>query len=111
MKAVAVVGNPKTASRTHDAAERLAADLGFDCEVLEVATLGSGLLGRGDPEVTAVVERVRFADIVIAASPTYKGTYTGPLKIILDRFPTATGLADQVALPLMLGAAKTRAAE
>jgi FMN reductase len=109
MKAVAVVGNPKAGSRTRDAAERLAAALGVDCEVLEVTALGVGLLGWGDPDVTAAVERVRSADIVIAASPTYKGTYTGLLKVFLDQFPTATGLAGQVALPLMLGAGPTHA--
>ncbi|MEU9157712.1 NAD(P)H-dependent oxidoreductase [Streptomyces sp. NPDC048417] len=109
MKAVAVVGNPKAASRTRDAAERLAAALGLDCEVLEVAGLGPGLLAWGDPDVTAAVERARSADVVIAACPTYKGTYTGLLKLFLDQFPTATGLAGQVALPLMLGAGPAHA--
>ncbi|WP_328349460.1 NAD(P)H-dependent oxidoreductase [Streptomyces sp. NBC_00445] len=109
MKAVAVVGNPKAGSRTRDAAERLAAALGLDCEVIEVTALGPGLLTWGDTNVTAAVERVRSADLVIAASPTYKGTYTGLLKLFLDQFPTATGLAGQVALPLMLGAGPAHA--
>ncbi|WP_371660933.1 NAD(P)H-dependent oxidoreductase [Streptomyces sp. NBC_00280] len=109
MKAVAVVGNPKAGSRTRDAAERLAAALGLDCDVLEVTSLGAGLLTWGDPDVLAAVERVRSADIVIAASPTYKGTYTGLLKLFLDQFPTDTGLAGQVALPLMLGAGPAHA--
>jgi FMN reductase len=109
MKAVAVVGNPKAASRTRDAAERLAEALGLDCEVLEVGSLGAGLLGWGDPGVAAAVERVRAADVVIAASPTFKGTYSGLLKVFLDQFPTATGLAGQVALPLMLGAGPAHA--
>ncbi|MEV1082831.1 NAD(P)H-dependent oxidoreductase [Streptomyces sp. NPDC050211] len=109
MKAVAVVGNPKPGSRTRDAAERLAAALELDCEVIEVTALGPGLLAWGDPGVTAAVEQVRSADLVIAASPTYKGTYTGLLKLFLDQFPTATGLAGQVALPLMLGAGPAHA--
>ncbi|MFJ6080031.1 NAD(P)H-dependent oxidoreductase [Streptomyces sp. NPDC092369] len=109
MKAVAVVGNPKAASRTRDAAERLAEALGLDCEVLEVGSLGAGLLGWGDPGVAAAVERVRAADVVIAASPTFKGTYSGLLKVFLDQFPTATGLAGQVGLPLMLGAGPAHA--
>jgi FMN reductase len=95
MKSVAVVGNPKAASRTRDAAERLAADLGLECEVVEVAALGAGLLGWGDPDVAAAVERVRAADVVIAASPTYKGTYTGRWtgrwgRIVLDAAKAAT---------------------
>jgi FMN reductase len=109
MNAVAVVGNPKPASRTRDAAERLAAALELECEVVEVVSLGVGLLGRGDPSVAAAIERVKAADIVIAASPTFKGTYTGLLKVFLDQFPTATGLAGQVALPLMLGAGPAHA--
>jgi FMN reductase len=101
--AAIVVGNPKTASRTRDAAERLAAALGAEAGVLEVADLGAGLLGFGDPGVAAAVARVQAADLVIAASPTYKGTYTGLLKLFLDQFATATGLAGQVGIPRMLG--------
>lgn len=101
--AAVIVGNPKTHSRTRDAAERLAAALGAEPVVLEVAELGPGLLGFGDPAVAEAVARVRQADLVIAASPTYKGTYTGLLKLFLDQFATATGLAGQVGLPLMLG--------
>ena len=101
--AAIVVGNPKIASRTRDAAERLAGALGAEPSVLEVAELGAGLLGFGDPDVAAAVARVQAADLVIAASPTYKGTYTGLLKLFLDQFATATGLAGQVGIPLMLG--------
>lgn len=109
MKAIAVVGNPKPGSRTRDAAERLAAALGLDCKVIEVTSLGAALLSWGEPDITAAIHQVRSADIVIAASPTYKATYTGLLKLFLDQFPTATGLAGQVALPLMLGAGPAHA--
>jgi len=37
------------------------------------------------------------------ASPTYKGTYTGLLKLFLDRIP-AGALSEVTAIPLMLGA-------
>jgi FMN reductase len=102
--AIVVVGNPRPASRTRDAAERLGAALGFEVEALELSELGAGLLGWGDPAVTAAVERVQAADVVIAASPTFKGTYSGLLKVFLDQFATATGLAGRVAIPLQLGA-------
>ena len=39
---------------------------------------------------------------MVVASPTYKGTYTGLLKLFLDRFAT-DGLSG-VAVPFMLGA-------
>jgi FMN reductase len=109
MKAVAVIGNPKPASRTRDAAERLAAALGAECEVIEVTDLGPGLLGWGDPAVADAIARVQAADIVIAASPTFKSTYTGLLKLFLDQFPGATGMAGVVGIPLMLGAGPAHA--
>jgi FMN reductase len=107
--AAIIVGNPKLASRTRDAAERLAAALDAKATVIEVADLGAGLLGWGDPRVAAAVKTVQAADVVIAASPTYKGTYTGLLKLFLDQFAAATGLAGQVGIPLMLGAGPAHA--
>jgi FMN reductase len=103
VSAAVIVGNPKLASRTRDAAERLAASLGAQPTVIEVASLGAGLFGRGDQAVASAVATIQAADIVIAASPTYKGTYTGLLKLFLDQFATGTGLAGQVGIPLMLG--------
>jgi FMN reductase len=41
--------------------------------------------------------------LVVFASPTYKASYTGLLKVFLDRFPS-NGLDGVVAVPLMLGA-------
>ena len=52
--------------------------------------------------MAGLVEEVGAADLVVFASPTYKGTYTGLLKLFLDRFAT-DGLSG-VAVPLMLGA-------
>ncbi|MFE2432032.1 NAD(P)H-dependent oxidoreductase [Streptomyces sp. NPDC059373] len=109
MKAVAVAGNPKTASRTSDAAERPACALGLECEAVEVAALRAGLLGWDAPDVAAAVERAQATDVVIAASPTHKGTCTGLLELFLDQFPTATGLAGQMASPPLLGAGPTHA--
>jgi len=45
---------------------------------------------------------------VVVASPTYKATYTGLLKIFLDRFAGGTGLSG-LAVPLMLGAGPAHA--
>jgi FMN reductase len=105
LRAVAVVGNPKPASRTADAAQRLAVALGADeVELIDVVALGPGLLGWGDPAVAAAVAAVQAADLAIVASPTFKATYTGVLKLFLDQFATATGLEGVVAVPLMLGA-------
>jgi FMN reductase len=106
MKVAVVAGNPKPASRTLDAATRVARELtGQEPDlVLDVISLGAGLLGWGDADVKAAVESVRGADLVVFASPTFKASYTGVLKLFLDQFATAEGLAGVVAVPLMLGA-------
>ena len=99
-----VVGNPRPASRTLNAAVHLATELtGSEPDlVVDLATLGGTLLDWSDPTVSRLVEEVGAADLVVVACPTYKGTYTGLLKLFLDRFAT-DGLSG-VAVPLMLGA-------
>lgn len=42
--------------------------------------------------------------MAIFASPTFKASYSGLLKLFLDQFDTSTGLEGVVAVPLMLGA-------
>jgi FMN reductase len=98
-----VVGNPKPRSRTYQAAhivaERLAgkpADLSID-----LTDLGPALLDWSDPGVADLVGQVQAADLVVVASPTYKATYTGLLKLFLDRF--GAGSMTGTAVPLMLG--------
>ena len=107
MTRVAVVaGNPKPESRTLDAAVRVATALGGEEPevVIDVVSLGAGLLGFGDPGVAEAVEQVRSAPAVVVASPTYKASFTGVLKSFLDQFPGG-GLDGVVAFPLMLGGA------
>jgi len=106
MRVAVVAGNPKPQSRTLDAANRVARALtGQDPDVVvDVIGLGPGLLGWGDAGVAAAVESVRSADVAVFASPTFKATYTGVLKLFLDQFATAEGLAGVVAVPVMLGA-------
>ncbi|NQX12388.1 NAD(P)H-dependent oxidoreductase [Microbacteriaceae bacterium VKM Ac-2855] len=110
MSTVIVVGNPKPQSRTRAAAENLVAKLGLDePDVIELSDLGPGLLGWGDPAVKDAIARVQAADVAVFATPTYKATYTGLLKLFLDQFAGGTGLQGVVAIPLMLGAAPNHA--
>jgi FMN reductase len=105
MQLTVVVGNPKPRSRTLEAAVAVARRLtdAAPSTVVDVVTLGPGLLGWGDEGVTAAVEAVRTAEVAVIASPTYKAAYTGLLKLFLDQIPT-DGLAGVVAVPVMLGA-------
>ena len=99
-----VVGNPKPASRTLSAATHVARELaGAEPElVIDLVTLGPSILDWADEDVTHLVKQVGESDLVVFASPTYKGTYTGLLKLFLDRFAGGTGLKG-VAIPLLLG--------
>lgn len=45
---------------------------------------------------------IQASDLVVVASPTYKATYTGLLKLFLDRFGAAS--LTGTAVPVMLGA-------
>src|SRR5438445_12350935 len=85
-----VVGNPKPRSRTYLAALSVAALLSrAEPEfVLDVVDLGAGLLDPADAAANQAVEAVRGLDLLVVASPTYKATYTGLLKLFLDRFPS-----------------------
>ena len=105
MSTIAVVGNPKPRSRTRSAAELVVERLtgAPPDRVVDVIDLGAGLLGWGDPDVADAVATLRGAEVAVIASPTYKATYTGLLKLFLDQIGTGD-LAGVVAVPLMLGA-------
>ncbi|AFA75496.1 putative NADPH-dependent FMN reductase [Gordonia polyisoprenivorans VH2] len=104
MTTAVVVGNPKPASRTLDAATYVATQLtgGAPDLVVDLATLGTAILDWSDPGIGELVTQVGAADLVVFASPTYKAAYTGLLKLFLDRFAGGTGLSG-IAIPLMLG--------
>lgn len=107
---VAVVGNPKPMSRTRAAAELIAKKLtgAAPDTVIDVVDLGAGLLGWGDPKVAEAKQTVLDADVLIVASPTFKATYTGLLKLFLDQFGQGE-LGGKTTFPVMLGAAPNHA--
>ncbi|GAB3856013.1 NAD(P)H-dependent oxidoreductase [Nocardioides maradonensis] len=109
IRTAVVVGNPKPASRTLVAAQYVAERLtGREPDlVVDLATYGGELLDWKNPEVDAVVAEVGSSDLVVVACPTYKATYTGLLKLFLDRF--SVGQLAGVAVPLMLGGGPTHA--
>ncbi len=104
-----VVGNPKPASRTLAAAVHVATELvGQPDLVVDLAEWGPRLLDHADAQVASLVEQVTSARLVVVASPTYKASFTGLLKLFLDRVP-ADGLAGTVTVPLMLSASPAHA--
>lgn len=99
-----VVGNPKPRSRTYQAAHIVAGRLaGRPADLdIDLTDLGAALLDPSDPGVTSLVAAVQASELVVVASPTYKATYTGLLKLFLDRIGTGA-LRGVTAVPLMLG--------
>jgi FMN reductase len=97
---VELIGNPRAGSRTRAVADAattaILASLGKagvvldGLEVLELADIVAVSFGpepalpvRPAPDAHAVV---RAARLLVVATPTYKGSYTGLLKIFLDRY-------------------------
>lgn len=111
MAVTVVVGNPKPASRTLTAATLLAEALRPESEpaVVDLVSFGPALLSWGDQQVGEAVRTVAASELVVFASPTFKATYTGLLKLFLEQFDGGTGLAGVVAVPLMLGAGPAHA--
>jgi FMN reductase len=106
---VAVVGNPKVGSRTTSVAlavAEAAAAAGEQVEVIELGALGPALMDWSDPSADELLERLRAARVAVIASPTYKATYTGLLKVFADRIPGGE-LRGLLAIGVMVGAAPT----
>ncbi|MEV0380437.1 NADPH-dependent FMN reductase [Nonomuraea sp. NPDC050643] len=108
MSIVTLVGNPREGSRTLAVAGAAARAVGLRLsavgshDVVDLSALGPHLLSPGaSPGVEVALELVREADVLVVASPTYKGTYTGLLKAFLDRLPP-DALAGKAALPLLV---------
>jgi FMN reductase len=107
LRVVAVVGTTKSVSKTRALVElvigQLASRTEIDTEIIEIHTLNPGLgaaLERGqlDTRAEAAVRKVETADLVIAATPVFRGSYTGLFKHFFD-------FVDQYALagkPVML---------
>jgi FMN reductase len=106
---VSLVGNPRPGSRTHLLARTLAGAIAGELDAagvadVDLAVLGPRVLDPADAEVSAAVEQVLAAAVLVVASPTYKGTYSGLLKAFLDRIGTGA-LGGARAVPILLGGA------
>ncbi len=120
MSIAVVVGNPKAGSRTLRVAQAVADtlvdrlvdayELGDNTErfVVDLADVAGQLFDYPSQTIDDLLETVAASDVVIAASPTYKATYTGLLKVFFDRYGN-NGLAGTVGVPVMTGAAPIHA--
>lgn len=104
-----VVGNPRPGSRTRAVAESFAAALaehiGAPGETIDLAELGPALI-NGAIQAKAAIEAVSSASLVIVATPVYKASFTGLLKLFLDQLSSGA-LSSAVAVPVSVSAAPT----
>ncbi len=111
MEIAVVIGNPRSGGRTTTVAEAVASRVTeaiagtHTTTIYELSELTAELFDWGSKRVAAANEAVRSADLAIFASPTYKASFTGLLKVFLDRFPS-DGLSGVVVVPVMLGAGR-----
>ncbi len=113
---VIVCGNPKVNSRTLGVAETVARQVAesvgradnVSTHIIDLGNLGGQLFDFSSEAVKAEVAAVAAADVAIIASPTYKAMFTGLLKSFFDWFGQ-TGMADVVAVPVMVGGSSIHA--
>jgi FMN reductase len=105
---VAVTGNPRAGSRTAGLTRYVASELAGRIAGLERSRLVELDLAAPPEPGEDRVAALRGATIAVIASPTYKATYTGLLKTLLDGVPH-DGLAGVIAVPLMVAGDRVHA--
>lgn len=108
MRFVTLIGNPKTGSRTAAVAQAAgraviaAARVQPRQETVDLSALACRLLlAEPSAAVEDAVAQAAGAGVLLVVSPTFKGTYTGLLKVFLDRLGYRA-LAGTVALPVLV---------
>ncbi len=92
-KIAILVGSPSSPSRTAHAAAHVSDWLtraGHDVTSIVVRELPAEDLVRAhvnSPEIAAAVAAVELADAIVVATPIYKASFSGVLKVFLDLLP------------------------
>jgi FMN reductase len=108
-RVVALVGDPRAGSLTSTlaatVARRVSVEMGLDpaesvAPAIDLGAIASRRLhwGEGPPQET--IEEVLLADLVVVASTTHRGSYSGLLKLFCDALPERA-LDGKVAIPVM----------
>lgn len=110
---VVLSGHPRPQSRTSALARSVGHALAIDRSastpmLIEVGALGAGLLTEGDEATAAALAVVQGAGVLVVATPTCTGTFSGVLKIFLERLPL-NALAGTYAIPVVTASLQPRA--
>ncbi len=84
---LALNASPTANSKTHSLAATALHCAGSG-ELIDLAGLdAAGLLGRREaPDVALALERIRSAPVLFVATPIYRASYSGLLKVLFDQF-------------------------
>jgi len=76
----------------------------WDTTLVDLSKISSEalLLRSKDKVLNDSIERVLDSDVIIAATPTYRATYTGLIKTFFDQFPE-NSLSGKLVLPIQTG--------
>src|SRR5450830_403700 len=93
LKVTAVSGSPSRPSRTlaviEDLTHRLGKHLPIELHLIELATIGTSLGAAGSradlpAHIQNDINAIEAADLLIVATPVYRGSYTGLFKHLFD---------------------------
>lgn len=107
---VVLVGNPRSGSRTSAVAAAVAEAIREVADDVEVRTIEladaiavslDGTVARPPAPQPDLFEIVRSARVLVVATPSYKGSYTGLLKLLFDQLPHQS-LAGRAAVPVAI---------
>ena len=76
----------------------------WDTTMVDLSKISSSalLLRSKDETLNASIEHVLNSNVIIAATPTYRATYTGLIKTFFDQFPE-NSLSGKLVLPIQTG--------
>ena len=106
-QALAILGSPFPGSTSEKIVELIFQELcrnGWDTSTVDLSQLNASalLLRDKDRDLDKALESVLESELVITASPTYRATYTGLLKVFLDQLPQDS-LSGKLVLPIQTG--------
>jgi len=107
MRVVGISGSPSATSKSRVLVEYALAQLaarGTETRLIDLSTLpATALLGRETAAaVSAALDTVMRARVVVAGTPVYRATFSGLLKVFFDLLPQDS-LAGKIGIPVVTG--------
>ena len=107
------MGNPRAGSKTLAATRALVETLaeavgGTALPVVDLADFGGRVLDYSDSGVAALRAEIATVNLLVVATPVYKGSYTGLLKAFLDGYGPGA-LASVYTVPFTIAASPQHA--